>query len=447
MATELIATLDYEYGNIKITVNDPQAEYYYLFRSAITSYPKGEALEKLMRENNYSFVDTTIEQGEVYQYLITTSLTAITIIATSDWITSDFEDIFLSDKNASLRVRFNPKINSFKQIIQEQKIETIGNKFPFFFRNGKLKYREIPLSGLISTEMDEQFFPIEPPFGIQQRISTVSSAFFPLNSREIYYNERKYRQAVEAWLTNGEPKIFRSSSEGNYIVRLMNVSLSPEEKLSRRLYTFSATAYEIAEFNIEALISHNLLALDESKSFSDVANGVYLGKVRSSSKINSITIEKDFTLTLNKFTATKLVGDDDDNQFLIGEIDMLRTPIRLRAPRPPASDTNGGMVQSSEEKNCVSVSNGEMTINDVGLEKIVELFEEEWIIGDVGMQIENDDTPTDTTEDNNLYEVIGQPNVVNKFSITQGIMTLNSASFDKIDWSNYDMSIGGIEKI
>jgi hypothetical protein len=29
------------------------------------------------------------------------------------------------------------------------------------------------------------------------------------------------------WLNNGKPKLFRSPSEGNYIVRLMSVSLTP----------------------------------------------------------------------------------------------------------------------------------------------------------------------------------------------------------------------------
>ncbi len=76
---------------------------------------------------------------------------------TQSWVYVDFEDIFLNDRDCSLRLKFNPQVSSFKNIIQEQKIETIGNRFPFFFRNGQLQYREIPISGLISTEMDEYF--------------------------------------------------------------------------------------------------------------------------------------------------------------------------------------------------------------------------------------------------------------------------------------------------
>jgi hypothetical protein len=39
-------------------------------------------------------------------------------------------------------VRFNPKVSSFKETVLEQKQDTIGNKYPFVFRNGNIKYKE-----------------------------------------------------------------------------------------------------------------------------------------------------------------------------------------------------------------------------------------------------------------------------------------------------------------
>jgi hypothetical protein len=65
-----------------------------------------------------------------------------------------FEDMYLSDGYKQLRIRFNPKVSSFKKTILEQKVDTIGNKYPFFFRNGNVSYKEFPLSGLISLLMD-----------------------------------------------------------------------------------------------------------------------------------------------------------------------------------------------------------------------------------------------------------------------------------------------------
>jgi hypothetical protein len=35
--------------------------------------------------------------------------------------------------------------------------------------------------------------------------------------------------AVLNWLTDGQPKLFRSPGEGNFIVRLMNISLTPND--------------------------------------------------------------------------------------------------------------------------------------------------------------------------------------------------------------------------
>jgi hypothetical protein len=61
------------------------------------------------------------------------------------------------------------------------------------------------------------------------------------------------------WLNNGKPKLFRSAAEGNYIVRLMNVSLSPNDTLGRMLHTFTATAYEIAEYNYDNLKKYGFI--------------------------------------------------------------------------------------------------------------------------------------------------------------------------------------------
>ena len=65
--------------------------------------------------------------------------------------------------------------------------------------------------------------------------------------------------AVLDWLNNGETKLFRSPTEGNFIVRLMNVSLSPNNSLGRMLHSFSATAYEIADFNQRNLEIYHLI--------------------------------------------------------------------------------------------------------------------------------------------------------------------------------------------
>ena len=49
-----------------------------------------------------------------------------------------------------------PLYNPFPiQGILEKKVETIGSKYPFVFRNGAVGYKEFPVEGLISYNMDE----------------------------------------------------------------------------------------------------------------------------------------------------------------------------------------------------------------------------------------------------------------------------------------------------
>jgi hypothetical protein len=52
--------------------------------------------------------------------------------------------------------------------------------------------------------------------------------------------EREFKLEVLNWLNNGQPKLFRSPTEGNYIIRLMNISLAPEDKLGRMIHTFNS---------------------------------------------------------------------------------------------------------------------------------------------------------------------------------------------------------------
>lgn len=172
----------------------------------------------------------------------------------------EFDTMYLIDaknQNKKLPIKLNPKINSFKTIIQEQKMETIGGKYPVFFRNGNVRYKEIGISGLISYWMTEpgEFMPEEDIFNVEamplySRIDTNSKDTTDYIGRstnltdENIKAEHKFREEVEQWLTNGQPKIFDSPTEGRHLVRLMNVSLSPNETLGRMLYTFSCTAYE-----------------------------------------------------------------------------------------------------------------------------------------------------------------------------------------------------------
>ena len=186
-------------------------------------------------------------------------------------VLADFEDAFLYDGERQLKIRFNPKVSSFKTTILENKTDTIGSKYPFIFRNGNVNYKEFSISGLISLLGDstERFMQGIQSAKLFPNRKTTSSQDNPadfqdtsLTSNNIF-RERQFKLEVLDWLNNGKTKLFRSPTEGNYIVRLMNTSLSPIDTLGRMLHSFQSSAYEIADCNFENLINQNLILIPE----------------------------------------------------------------------------------------------------------------------------------------------------------------------------------------
>lgn len=194
--------------------------------------------------------DFTVEQGKNYKYSLQqyneNNLYSDRLL--SDIIYSNFEDAFLYDGEKQLRIKYNPKVSSFKVDVLEAKADTIGSQYPFITRNGRAYYKEFPISGLISYYMDSDglFLPAQEENTTELTSDNIS-------------RERSFKMAVYGWLTNGNTKLFRSPGEGNYIVRLMNVSMTPNDTVGRMLHTFSGTAYEVADFTYDNLNSYGFI--------------------------------------------------------------------------------------------------------------------------------------------------------------------------------------------
>jgi hypothetical protein len=92
---------------------------------------------------------------------------------------------------------------------------------------------------------EENLFLSEVDYGLTEKTTNLTG--------ENIAAERIFKMKVLEWLTNGEPKVFRSPAEGNYVVRLMNSSLAPNDTVGRMLHTFTSTAYEVADFNYTTL--------------------------------------------------------------------------------------------------------------------------------------------------------------------------------------------------
>ena len=211
-----------------------------------------------------TFSDTTIESGIWYKYYLQ-KLGSASTKASVKYIKSPlmviFDDMFLTTKDRQLKIKFNPTVSSFKRTIQETRTDTIGSQYPFVRRNGYMNYAQFPIGGLISFEMDESelFTSLEELFGDNLKLYTAYNNEHRISDANNIMYEKLFKDKVIEFLYDGEPKLFRSATEGNYLVRIMDASLTPNTTLGRRIWTFSATAHEIAGCSIDNLQKYNIL--------------------------------------------------------------------------------------------------------------------------------------------------------------------------------------------
>ena len=364
--------------------------------------------------SHFAFRDFTVEQGVYYRYgiqqynsnymysekVLSFDMTPFWIVGDSKEIRdeamrkakaaqqgavrADFEDMFLFDGERQLKIRFNPKVTSFKSTRLEQKVDTIGSKYPFIFKNGHTNYKEFPIGGLISYTADDSVLFLfdkeiqdahilgtdqirrrSNPYGsipeqigdiIYRRNYTGSDKYafweqmYYYNDIEIkdpktrvvskkrdyvkytekqlisrkqiidakaqegtvlkgitYYDpiltgdystsydrrdlwlysindrinarpvegvvrqnrditsenvtaERFFKLKVLEWLNDGNVKLFKSPTEGNYLVRLINTQLQPQEQLGRLIHSFTSQAYEIDDISYDKLVLYKIIS-------------------------------------------------------------------------------------------------------------------------------------------------------------------------------------------
>lgn len=291
---QLIAESNEEDGYVKIQIksenNDNITDSFVLSRSSSeTEYKFWEEISRFNIKNQdinlFEFKDFMIEQGKIYKYSVKqyNSNGVYSETVESNEVFANFEDAFLFDGKRQLKIRFNPKINNFKTTLLENKVETIGSQYPFILRNGNVNYKEFQIQGLISILIDDNhlFLPLnnnEEENGIQGQIYSDSNV----------KNEREFKLEVLDWLNNSEVKLFRSPTEGNYFVRLVNVSLTPLDQLGRLLHSFSCTAYEVEKISHDNMVSMGFINQEEPEE-------VYVNKIKVKNLGHSGLINKEPT--------------------------------------------------------------------------------------------------------------------------------------------------------
>lgn len=280
---DITATVDEEDGRIKIDIISKDTEKFIgnltiRRTSSESNFHKWEDVKTVTyitgTELNYSWYDTTIQSGVWYRYCAQKRNAhgdRGAIIQIDKPVMCLFDDIFLTRDDCQLKIKFNPTLSEFKYNVTESQQVTIGAKYPYIKRNGNNYFRTFPIGGLISSFIDTtdwydpHFYDGEFHYDENEIKAFTSKADIYGESQKLYDNynnkkgiteyndyiyEREFRKKVYDFLYKHNVKLFRSTTEGNILIKLMNIDFQPVETLGRRLYSFTATAIEVDDATI-----------------------------------------------------------------------------------------------------------------------------------------------------------------------------------------------------
>lgn len=262
---------------------------------------KNETITELTTTKSWVYYDFTPQSGRAYKYLIqkrdTRGRRGKPIY---DKISggkegkdnpgknlAEWQHAFLLESNTDgqisltkqLKLKYDFQISSWKTNISESKTDTIGSKYPYIRRNGNMYYRSFPISGTITAYMDnadlltskKELYDDYTNYN-QTEDKNYHTVYESFQKKQGYYTrqydytyERQFREKVEQFLYNSKPKLYKSMQEGNVLIKLMEVSLTPKNELGRLIYTFSATAYEIDQATIQNYNKYNFIQIGTFK--------------------------------------------------------------------------------------------------------------------------------------------------------------------------------------
>lgn len=218
---------------------------------------------------NLIWYDMTVESGVWYKYsLQQRNLQGFrsNLIIYETPIMCVFQDIFLTTAANQLKIKFNPQVNNYSHVVSESLTQTIGSKYPFIRRNGNVNYRTFSLSGTITCFMDirQNTMHASPldlygtnEFGGKAKYDQYNNRHnINLYNNSIY--ERDFREKVIDFLYKNDVKLYKSTTQGNMLVKLMNISFTPNNTLSRHIYDFTCTVQQIDQFTIDNCDKYNI---------------------------------------------------------------------------------------------------------------------------------------------------------------------------------------------
>ena len=224
----------------------------------------GEVYETAGTILNYTWYDYTIESGILYSYGIQTidenGIRTVVNLFNGNPIMASFEYTYLVANNKQFKIKFDSDVSSFKRNISESKTDTIGSKYPFIKRNGYVDHKTFSISGLISYFTDEE-----------NTLTSKTNILGEHKEKYLQYNqdnnigeyndyiyEKMFRDVVIDFLYDNNVKLFKSATEGNILVKLMDINFTPNKTLGNYIYNFSCVAYEVDSCSVENYDKYNI---------------------------------------------------------------------------------------------------------------------------------------------------------------------------------------------
>lgn len=236
--------------------------------------------------SSFVFEDNTIEAGVWYKYGVQTktgNTYSLMKVINEEPKMIIFDNLFIVGDGKQLRLKYDANITSYSRTLSETKTETLGSQYPFIRRNGSINYRTFAITGLITLHTDLFTETVQRQDSTASKaVNTITATSFT-SEDELYGNkeiaqlykkynqekgittyndfvyERELREKIIDYLCSDAVRLMRSLPEGNVLVRLMNVQLSPKTQLGRMIYSFTANAYEVADYTVENLKTYNIL--------------------------------------------------------------------------------------------------------------------------------------------------------------------------------------------
>ena len=146
-------------------------------------------------------------------------------------------------------------IDSLSSVQKKQKLITIYNNL----KNNKMDINNQAYLG--NFVLPEKLFS-EEAFSEKKKYNYNNN----IDKHDDIIYEREFRQAVYQFLYDKSPKLFRSTPEGNMLIKLTNINFTPNQTLGRMLYSFSAQAFEIDDCTMTNFNKYNIYSYGKWKN-------------------------------------------------------------------------------------------------------------------------------------------------------------------------------------